>query len=421
MRVGPAKFIISFSLSILILFSIGQESFSQNQFQIRQMRNSMSVNLEKYSFGFSWDNRTAFDSLNQLYLNSKHLIDRSLNWKNRPSNSVEKEYLRLLSNYGVSVLDRQVDKDPLVELLLEFDPYLIPDQTDNYPELENQIKLFYPLPSLKAGIKFGFNYNSRQNQGVAFDIVQNSETQKSYSSELGWQIAFPLTYLLLRNHSISLEPGISYSNIDITNEFLGSSQTFKYRIYYLDLPIVYRFSLLNPRLNGFNNIGSYNGRISDKLGNKILVLEDKIEKVDEGQSARLQRRMEKLQVRQDHINMNTPYERVIPYFVLGLKPKFRISSFVDSNNSNELTNWVQLEAVTGLGFEWYKPRNTFSLEFRYNHGLLNVNTKERYYVGGEVTGLLFNDFYVSDDFRLQIFEISFIANYILSHKANKIR
>jgi hypothetical protein len=86
-----------------------------------------------------------------------------------------------------------------------------------------------------------------------------------------------------------------------------------------------------------------------------------------------------------------------------------------------LTNWIQVDAVTGFGFEWYRSRNTYSLEFRYNYGLLDVNSSERYFLGGEVTGLLFNDFYVSDDFRLQVFEISFIASYVLNNKAFKLR
>jgi hypothetical protein len=405
----------------ILICSFTNVAWGQRQFQLRQMRNEMSNKLETYSFGFSWDNKTAYDSLNATFEKYEHLLTNYFKWKNRPGNSVETDYLRLLSNYGISALDNQYDKDPLIKLLLEYDPYLIPDEADNSPDLGSQFKRFYPLPALKAGFKAGFNFNTIENSGLGYEVVQNSETSKSYSAELGWQIAFPVTFLLQRNHSISIEPGLSYSNIDITNEYLGSSKNFKYRIYYADLPVIYRLSILNPKLSGFKNINTYNQNILNRIDNEIMSIDNKIEGADEGKSARLQRRKENKRTKYDHISMNTPYHRVVPYLLFGIKPKFRISSFVNSNNANELTNWIQLDVFTGFGFEWYRTRNTYSLEFRYNYGLMDTNSSERYYLGGEVTGLLFSDFYVSDDFRLQIFEVSFIASYVFNSKAFRLK
>jgi hypothetical protein len=412
----------SLLISIIItIYLIPNSAFGQRQYKIRQMRNEMSSSLETYSFGYSWDNRSAFDSLYKTFVRYQDLLSKNLIWKNRPGNSTEREFLRLLTNFGISTVDDQQEKYELLKVLLEYDPYLITNDTDNLPELTNQVQRLYPLPSFKVGVKLGINLNNTLPGKKSYEVVQNPSSTKNYASDIGWQIAFPISYLFGKNHTVAIEPGMSYSNLNITQNVLGNSQTFKYRTYFSELPIIYKLTLLNPRLKGFKNIDTYNQATIKKLDAKVLKIDEKIEGSSFAKSAKLERRKSEKISRKNHLLMNSPYYRFLPSIILGIKPKLGVASFIDSNNANELTNAFQFDAIGGFGLEWFRPRTTFGLELRYYYGLTNVNTTERYFLGGEVSGLLFNDFYVSDDFRMQTFEISFVINYILSNKAFRFR
>jgi hypothetical protein len=381
----------------------------------------MSSANETYSFGFSWNNSYAFDSLNATYLKHQHIFTKNFLWKNRAGNSVERSFFRLMSNYGLSVLDNQEDKDQIVSRLLEYDPYIIPEESDNIPDLTNRIKTFYPLPSLKGGIKVGINYNLSEGERESFEVVQNPSSGKTYSADVGWHLAFPISYLLARNHSIGIEPGLSYTNFKVTEQILDGSQTYKYRMYYAEVPLVYRLSILNPKSGGFAGIQEYSVNLVEKLDAKIFLIDDKINDASTSDLQRLERRKNSRVIKRNHLEMNTPYKRVMPTLILGLRPKFRLSSFIESDNANNITNWVQLDAIAGLGFDWYHSDNVYTIELRYNYGLLNTNSTERYPLGGETSGLLFDDFFVSDDFRIQTIEISLLANFVLNSKAFKIQ
>jgi len=407
---------IILTLILIVGYSVSP-TFAQRHYQLKLMRDDMVQRINTYSFGYSWDNKIAYSQLTEGFEKYDKIISKSFLWKTTPKNVVEKDYFRLAANFAIGTMENQAEIDPVIERLLNYDPFLIPTETDNLPDLKEQIKGFYPLPSLKAGIKVGLNYYSRNVQN-SNEIIHSQTSDKKFSSNLGWHIALPVNYLVRRNLSIGLEPGLSFVTFNFEEQYLGNFQTFKYRIYYFDLPIIFRTSLINPRFSGFGNIGKYHNDLVVKTENQIESLNQKVEVARTGQATGLERRKSNKEVKRDHLEMNSPFKRLIPYAMLGVSPKIRLNSLINSETAKEITNLIQVDLVTGIGFEWINQNTTYNLEVRYNLGLMNINNEEPFYILNDVSALIFNEYYVSDDYKIQSVEISIIMNYVLNQVCN---
>ena len=74
---------ICYTSLVAFFLIISVESNGQRQFKLREMRGRMETSLETYSFGFSWDNRTAFESLYQIFDDEKRLVSNPFYFSNR--------------------------------------------------------------------------------------------------------------------------------------------------------------------------------------------------------------------------------------------------------------------------------------------------------------------------------------------------
>jgi len=296
-----------------------------------------------------------------------------------------------------------------VKRLLSYDPYVVPNDSTDNKQLQEELKGYLPLPRLAIGLKIGANHTfiGDDNNLKKYSIFEFEEvTDPIYSGRIAWisHLAIPIELNTIRYLSIGFEPGFSLNKIDYTMNVdtlynLNLPGNHDYRFTFIDLPILVRLHII-PLIFSSEKLKS---RFQDRSKNA------------KNKTGRI-------------IGLNNMYNMNSWYLIAGWKYKYLISAVLNNESIVKALDRRNYDLFIGLGARKYLNTSIIGLEFRYNYGLNKISEPGKRFYQNSDSGnlssteqLLFNEYRVVDELHLNSLEFSVIIQYGIGYKAYKLK